>query len=107
MFSVIDLIHQTVLDVDAAGVRTGQIADEFFVGRRVLKRVPGKDFEEALRLGLEVGRRDFLRVLPGLLGVNEGPVHQPGVLEDLLSGSARPLRMESRIPGTERRYSVS
>jgi hypothetical protein len=79
VLGVINLIHQAVLDVDAAGVGSGQISDELFVWRGILERVLRDDFEKTLRLWLE----------------------------DLSSGSAMPLRMESRIPGIEMRWSVS
>jgi hypothetical protein len=38
-----------------------------------------------------------------LFGENDGPVHQPSLVENFSSGSAMPLRMESRIPGIEMR----
>jgi hypothetical protein len=51
---VIDLIHQAVLDVDAAGVSAGQISDQLFVWRGILERVLRDDVEKTLRLGFEV-----------------------------------------------------
>lgn len=103
----IDLINQPVLDIDAARKCPGQIAHEFFVWRRILKRILREDVEKPLRLRPEIGRRDFPRVLLRLLREDDRPVHQPGLLDALLSGSAIPLRMESRIPGIETRCSVS
>ena len=48
---VIDLIHQAMLDVDAAGVGSRQIPDELFVGRWVLEGVLRDEIEQPLRLG--------------------------------------------------------
>jgi hypothetical protein len=39
VLGVINLIHQPVLDVDAAGIGSGQISNELFVGRGILKGV--------------------------------------------------------------------
>ena len=103
MFGIMDLIHKTVLNVDAAGISARQVANEFFVVGRILERIPGDDVEKTLGLGFEIRGRNLLGVLLGLLGVNDGPTHQPGLVEVLPSGSAMPLRMESRIPGIEMR----
>ena len=103
MFGSIDLIHQTVLNVDAAGIGARQVPNEFFAGRWVLKRILGDDVEPPLGLGFEIRGRKFPGVLLGLPGVNDGPTHQPGLVEALPSGSAMPRRMESRRPGIETR----
>ena len=103
MLGSIDLIHESVLNVDAAGIRANQISNEFFVGGRGLERIPGDDSEKTLCLGFEIRGRQLPGVLLRLLRENDGPTHQPGLPEDFASGSAMPLRMESRIPGTERR----
>ena len=96
-----------MLDVDATGIRTGQIADELFVRRRVLEGVLRRDVEKALGLRFEIGLGDLSGVLLSLPGIDDLPVHQPGLAEALESGSAMPLRMESRIPEIETRWRVS
>lgn len=103
VLGVMDLIHQAMLDVDATGIGARQISDELFVWRRLLKRILRDDIEKTLRLWPEVRRRKFPGVLLRLFGVNNRPIHQPGLVEDLPRGSAMPLRMESRIPGIEMR----
>jgi len=45
-----DLVHQPVLDVDPSGVRTGKIADEFFVWRRILVRIFLEELEQPFSL---------------------------------------------------------
>lgn len=54
VLGVINLIHQAVLDVDTAGVGSGQISDELFVWRGILKWVLRDDVEKTLRLWFEV-----------------------------------------------------
>ena len=102
-FGRIDLIDETVLDVDAARISAGQISHQFFIGRRVLKGIPGDEIEQTLDLGSEIRGCDFPGILLGLLGVNDRPTHQPGFVEVLLSGTAMPLRMDSRMLGIETR----
>jgi len=51
---IIDLIHQAVLDVDAAGIGTSQVANEFLVGWRSLKWVFGNEVENTFRIWFEV-----------------------------------------------------
>lgn len=51
---VIDLIYQSMLNVDAARISAGQISNELFVGRRVLKRVLGEDVEKTLHPRFEL-----------------------------------------------------
>ena len=58
------------------------------------------EFQEFLRLGLEPGTCQLLRVPLGLRGVDQGPVHQPNSFEHLSTGVRRPLRMDSLMPGT-------
>ena len=96
----IDLINQTMLNVDAAGIRARQISDEFLVRRRTLKRIFRDDVKKPLCLRSKVCRSDLPGVLLRLPGVNR-QTHQPGFFRAFLSGSAIPLRMESRIPGID------
>ena len=103
MFGIINLIHQPMLNVDAAGISARQVSNEFFVGRWALERILGDDVEKTLRFGFEIRGRNLPGVLLGLPGVNDGPTHQPGLVEVLVSGSAMPFRMDSRIPGIEMR----
>src|SRR5438552_9405407 len=97
----IDLINQTMLNVDAAGIRAREISDEFLVRRRTLKRIFRDDVKKPLCLRSKVCRSDLPGVFLGLPGVNDRPAHQPGFFSAFLSGSAIPLRMESRIPGID------
>ena len=103
VFDGVDLIHETVLNVDAARISARQVSNQFFVRRRIPKGIPGDEFKKTLGLRFEIRRRDLPGVLLSLPGVNDGPAHQPGLVEVLPSGTAIPLRMESRIPGIERR----
>ena len=102
-FRTIDLIDETMLNVDAARISAGQIADEFFVRRRILKWIFGEEIEQPLRLRFEICGRDFSRILLRLFCEDDRPVHQPGFVEVLSSGTLMPLRMDSRISGMETR----
>ncbi len=103
MFGSMDLIYETVLNVDAARISTRKVSHQFFVRRWVLKWISGDEVEKTLSLGFEIRGRNLPGVLLSLAGINDRPTHQPGLVEDLPSGSAMPLRMESRIPGIEMR----
>jgi len=54
MFGGIDLIHETVLNVDATRISARQVSHQFFVGRRILKWIPGDKIEKTLGLGFEI-----------------------------------------------------
>ena len=71
VFDIIDLIHKTMLNVDAAGISSRQVANKFLVGRRILEWILGDDVEKPLGLGFEIRGRNLLGVLLGLLGVND------------------------------------
>lgn len=49
-FRIVDLTDQAMLDVDAARIRSSQIADKLLLGRRVLEWVLRNDVEKTLRL---------------------------------------------------------
>ena len=103
MFGGINLIDETVLDVDAARIGARQVSHQFFIGRWILKWISGEKVEQTLGVGFEIRGRDLPGVLLGLPRINDRPTHQPGLVEVLPSGSAMPLRIDSRIPGIERR----
>jgi hypothetical protein len=103
----IHLVNESVLNVDATRIGSGEVAHEFFVWGRVLEGVVGEDGEEAFGLGAEVGAGDLASVFLSLFGEDDRPVHQPGLVEALDRGSAMPLRMDSRMPGMEVRKRVS
>lgn len=103
VFGGINLIDETVLDVDAARISARQVSHQFFIGRWILRWISGEEVEQTLGVGFEIRGRDLPGVLLGLPRINDRPTHQPGLVEVLPSGSAMPLRIDSRIPGIERR----
>ena len=103
VFGRIDLVDETVLNVNASRIGARQISHQFFVGRWILKWIFGEEVEKALGLGFEVRGCDLPGVFLGLPRKNDRPTHQPGLVKVLPSGSAMPLRIDSRIPGIERR----
>jgi len=82
---------------------TGQISDPHLLWRWRREWILREQLKKALGLWLEVRGGDLLRVFLRLLGENDDPTHQPGLAEDLYSGSAMSFRIESRIPGIETR----
>lgn len=69
-----DLINQAVLDIDATGDGSGEIADQFFVWRRIAERIFGEDGEEFLDFGPQTRGGSFFGVLLGLTRVDDLPV---------------------------------
>jgi hypothetical protein len=51
-FLLKDLVHEPVLDVDAAGKGAGKVADQPFVGRRVAEGVFGDEVQQFRRFRL-------------------------------------------------------
>src|SRR5450759_1956190 len=96
-----------MLDVDAPGVRSSKISDELFVRRRSLERVGLEDVEQKLCFAFKPGGRKLASIFLGLPGIGQLPNHQSSSSEQALAGSAMPALMDSRMPGTERRNSVS
>ena len=76
--------------------------------RRSPKGIVGENAEKLLRLRPETRRSQTTRVLLRLLCEDELPGrHQPGSFSHRSIGVASPSAMDSRMPGTERRYRVS
>lgn len=98
-----ELVDEAVLNVDAARVGAGEVADEFFVGRRILVRVGLQDAQKQLGLGAQAGGLEFSGILARLGGVEDGPGYHGDLLEHLPAGVFIPLRMDCRIPGIESR----
>ena len=95
------LIHEPVLDVDPSGVCAGQIADEFFVGWRVLKRIIRQNTQKKLCLRFQTRARQLLGVLLRLFCEDKLIFHQSSSLAHADTGVASPARMDSLMPGIE------
>jgi len=102
-----DLIHESVLDVDSSREGAREVSHELFESGWLLAGIRPEDFEELFGLFTETAGSKlpcvFLRLprkddLPG-----PGFVYQPGRFEVLERGVRNPLRIDSRIPGIERR----
>ena len=107
-FGFEDLINQPVLDVDSAGIRASQIAPNLIKWWRLPERIFSEDFEEFFGLALKPRRSETWSVLPCLLREDDLPTgHQPGSFSHWSTGVARPSTIDSRIPGTDKRYRVS
>jgi hypothetical protein len=102
-----DLVHEPMLDVDAAGAGTGEVSNQLLERRRALPGVRSEESNQLFCLIAEAGARDLSSVLLCLAREDHAPVadglYQPGLSEVLERGVFRPLRIDSLIPGTERR----
>lgn len=97
------LINKTMLNVDSAGISSCQVAHEFFKRRRILERVLFDNIEEQFRFGSKPRCRKLLGIFLGLLCKDEPPTYHFNLVRHFLMGVLMPLRIDSRIPGIERR----
>lgn len=97
------LVDEAVLDVDPAGAGAGQIADQLFKRWWVLKGVACDEGQQPFRLGAEAGCRELLGVFLGLSCEDKRPGYHFSLVRHLLTGVFSPFRIDSRIPGTDRR----
>ena len=96
-----------MLDIDSSRVGAREIADELLEPRLLLPRIPSENLDEFLGLFAQAAGRKFPGVFLRLLGEDDLPgprlVYQPGRFDVLDRGVRIPFRIDSRIPGIERR----
>jgi len=96
-----------MLDVDTPGAGAGQIADQLFEGWGALPWILPKQLDELLRFVPEPAASDFPGVFLRLGREDDAPgarrFYQPGFSDVFESEVRSPLRMDSRIPGIDRR----
>ena len=102
-----DFVHDAVLNIDAAGVCACKITDQLLERRWVLKWVNGKNLDQFLRLWFKSACSKLFCIFHCLLGVNNFPAYHLSVFGLFERGSAIPAFMDSRMPGTAKRYKVS
>jgi len=102
-----DLIHESVLDVDSSREGAREVTHELFESGWLLGGIRPEDFEELFGLFAQTAGRELPRVFLRLPRKDDLPgpgfAYQPGRFEVLESGVRNPFRMDSRIPGIERR----
>jgi len=105
MFGIQDLVHQAMLNVDAAGAGASEIADELLERGRSLERIFRENAEKGLGPRAKTRVRDSLCVFLSLSGEDDPPGrhYQPGLLEVRERGVFSPRRIDARIPGIETR----
>ena len=64
-----DLVNDPMMEIDSAGETSRQLAARGFVSWRSLEGVRSEDFQQGLRLFLEVALRKLRGVFAGLLGI--------------------------------------
>ena len=97
-----------MLNADASRVGAGKIARPacsyrggFWNGSRSMP------LSSAAASSLKTGRRELLCILLGLPGVDQPLGHQSSAVEPHSTGSSMPSLIDSRMPGTDSRNSVS
>ena len=102
-----DLIDESVLEVDSSREGAREVAHELFESGRLLPGIRPKDFEELFGFFAQTAGRELPRVFLRLPRKDDLPgpgfAYQPGRFEVLESGMRNPFRIDSRIPGIERR----
>ena len=98
-----NLIDEPVLDVDAAGIRAGKVADELFVRGRSLEGILTKDGQQDFSFGTPPRRGEFLGVFLGLACEDDLPRYHANFSRHRDTGVFSPRRMDSRMPGIETR----
>ena len=101
LFIFQNLVHQPVLDVDPAGIRSGEIAYKLLERWRRLEWICLHHLKQFFCFPLQSGIRKFAGVFLRLLGEDDFPAHQSSWSEHALMGTFSPSRMDSRIPGID------
>ena len=102
-----DLIDEPVLNRDPPRKGARQIPHEFLEPRRSLVRVPPEKLQELFRLRTKAGAIQSASVLLSLLREDDPPGrigrYQPGFSEHFEIGVRIPRRIDSLMPGMDRR----
>ena len=97
------LIDEPVLDVNPARVRTGEVADEFFIWRRGLVGIFTKHGQQDFGFGTQPCRGELLGVFLGLAREDDPPNYHANFSRHRDTGVFSPRRMDSRMPGIDTR----
>jgi len=96
-----------VLDVDSPRIGTRKITDKLFEPRGPLPWVLPKDFQKLFSFLAQSAGSEFPGAFLRLPGEGHPPgrrfFYQPGRFDVFESGVRIPFRIDSRIPGIERR----
>src|SRR3546814_18725940 len=84
-------IHQSMLDIDSAGISAREITNQLLVRRWVLQRVSLQYSNPCLHFGLEARRSNLFRILERRFCVADLPRHQTSYLAILPGDSPLPL----------------
>lgn len=99
-----NLIDKSVLNIDAPRVGAFEVAKKLFKWWWPLERVSGKQCEELFGFRAKTSRGEATGVFLGLPSEYHLPRrHQPGSFLHLSTGVDSPLRIDSRMPGIDRR----
>lgn len=102
-----DLVHEAVLNGDATGISSRKVSDQLFKGWGCLKRIFRENFKQFFGFLSQACCRNFLCVLLSFPGIDNPPLYHPGFSLHFLTGVLSPFRMDSLMPGIDKRYNVS
>ena len=101
------LVDKPMLYVDAPGICAGEVSDQLLEGRRTPSRIHSKNLEQVLHLAAKTALSNLSGVFLRLLREYDPPgadgLYQPAFSEVFESGVRKPFRIDSRMPGIERR----
>ena len=98
-----DLIDEPVLNVDPTGVRTGEVADEFFIRGRGLVGILTKHGKQGFGFETQPRRGELLGIFLGLACEDDPPGYHANFSRHRETGVFRPRRIDSRMPGIDTR----
>ena len=98
-----DLIDEPVLDGDPAGVRTGEVADEFFIRGRGPVGILTKHGQQDFGFETQPRRGELPGVFLGLAREDDLPGYHANFSRHRETGVFSPRRIDSRMPGIETR----
>jgi len=98
-----NLVDESVLNTDTTGISPRKISGQLFKAWRGLKRIFGEDFKKLFSFWFQACRGNLLCILLGLLGIDNLPRYHPGFSLHFLTDVLRPFRIDSLMPGIDKR----
>jgi hypothetical protein len=103
-----NLVNKAVLNRDSPGVCSGKIADKLLVRWGYLVRILRENMKKSLSFSFQACSSDSCGIFLRLFRVYNSPLsYHPGFSLHFSTGVLSPLRIDSLMPGTERRYRLS
>ncbi len=102
-FGFVNLVDQTVFNINAPRVSAGKVSHKPFVRRRVFEGVGAKNIKERVGTDAKAGGLNLFRIFVRVPRKNKLPFYHGIFFEHLATGVFMSLITDSRMPGIERR----